>query len=207
MNKKTYTFEAVIKKVPDINGAYVEIPLDVKAEFGKGRVPVHATFDGEPYDGSLVKMGTASHILGIRRDIRERIKKQPGQAVLVTLAERVPEEKRLESVDVYIEGFPPGRQEILREIRRVIREAAPDAQERTSWQMPTYWQKENLVHFSSHKDHVGFHPSPEALVAFADRLEPYKKSKGTVQFPYDAPIPYGLIGEITRWRVEKVLEK
>lgn len=85
---KTYKFEAVIKKVPDIDGAYVEIPFDVKAEFNKGRVPVHATFDGEPYDGSLVRMKTVNHIIGIRKDIRKKIKKQPGDRVLVTLVER-----------------------------------------------------------------------------------------------------------------------
>lgn len=88
MNEKTYSFDAVIQKVPDIDGAYVEIPFDVKAEFGKGRVPVHATFDGEPYDGSVVRMGTPGHILGLRKDIRAKIGKQPGDRVNVTLKER-----------------------------------------------------------------------------------------------------------------------
>ncbi len=82
-------FDAEIKKVPDMDGAYVEIPFDVKAVFGKGRVSVHATFDGEPYDGSLVRMGTPCHILGIRKDIRAKIGKQPGDTVHVTLTERV----------------------------------------------------------------------------------------------------------------------
>ncbi|HWQ72910.1 MAG TPA: DUF1905 domain-containing protein [Desulfitobacteriaceae bacterium] len=85
---KEYTFDAVIQKVPDIDGAYVEIPFDVKEEFGKGRVPVHATFDGEPYDGSVVRMGTTCHIIGIRKDIRAKIGKQPGDTVKVTLQER-----------------------------------------------------------------------------------------------------------------------
>lgn len=58
MNETIYRFEAVLQKVPDLNGAYVEFPYDVRAEFGKGRVKVHATFDGQPYDGSLVRMGT-----------------------------------------------------------------------------------------------------------------------------------------------------
>lgn len=85
---KVYEFEAVVKKVEDIDGAYIEIPFDVKAEFGKGRVPVTATFDGEPYEGSLVKMGTPCHIIGIRKDIRAKIGKQPGDVVRVTLEER-----------------------------------------------------------------------------------------------------------------------
>lgn len=91
MNPKVYAFEAVIVKVPDMDGAYVEIPFDVKAEYGKGRVLVHATFDGEPYNGQMVRMGTACHIIGIRKDIRAKIGKQPGDMVAVTVVERVKE--------------------------------------------------------------------------------------------------------------------
>lgn len=87
MNQK-YEFDAEIRKVPDQDGAYVEIPFDVKQEFGKGRVLVHALFDGEAYDGQLVRMGTPCHILGIRKDIRAKIRKQPGDIVHVTLWER-----------------------------------------------------------------------------------------------------------------------
>ncbi|NCB04307.1 MAG: DUF1905 domain-containing protein [Clostridia bacterium] len=88
MNPKCYEFDAVIQKVPDLDGAYIEFPYDVRAEFGRGRVKVHATFDGAPYDGSLVRMGTEAHILGIRKDIRAKIGKQPGERVHVTVAER-----------------------------------------------------------------------------------------------------------------------
>ncbi len=86
---KIYKFEAEIKKVPDIDGAYIEIPFDVKAEFGKGKVPVNATFNGEPYEGSLVKMKTPFHILGIRKEIRAKLGKQPGDLIEVTLEERI----------------------------------------------------------------------------------------------------------------------
>ncbi len=91
---KIYEFEAEIKKVPDIDGAYVEIPFDVKAEFGKGRVKVYATFDGEHYDGSIVNMGVKNddggicYIIGLRKDIRAKICKQPGDCVKVTVTER-----------------------------------------------------------------------------------------------------------------------
>ncbi|WP_295583078.1 DUF1905 domain-containing protein [uncultured Oscillibacter sp.] len=88
MSPGIHAFSAVIRKVPQIDGAYVEIPFDVRAVFGKGRVKVRATFDGVPYDGSLVRMGTPGHILGIRKDIRAKIGKQPGDAVRVTLRER-----------------------------------------------------------------------------------------------------------------------
>ena len=80
--------------MPDIDGAYVAVPFDIKAKFGKGRLSVHATFDGEPYDGSIVNMGvknpdgTICYILGIRKDIRAKIKKQPGDIVKVTIEER-----------------------------------------------------------------------------------------------------------------------
>lgn len=72
MASKVYEFDALIKKVPDIDGAYIEFPYDVKQEFGKGRVKVHASFDGVPYDGSLVRMKTECHIIGIRKDIRKK---------------------------------------------------------------------------------------------------------------------------------------
>ena len=88
MNEKKYEFEAVIRKVDGIDGAYVEIPFDVRAEFGKGRVKVRALFDGVPYDGSLVRMGTPGHIIGLRKDIRAAIGKQPGDTVRVVITER-----------------------------------------------------------------------------------------------------------------------
>lgn len=95
MNPKIYEFEATIRKVPDIDGAYVEFPNDVKAEFGKGRVQVHATFDDEHYDGSIVNMGiknadgSVGYIIGLRKDIRRKIGKQPGDSVKVTIKERI----------------------------------------------------------------------------------------------------------------------
>ena len=86
-----FEFHAVIQKMPDMDAAYIEIPFDVKKVFWKGRVPVHATFDGEPYDGQIVKMGTPCHIIGIRKDIRSKIGKQAGDSVRVTLQERTSE--------------------------------------------------------------------------------------------------------------------
>lgn len=95
MNPKIYEFEAVIRKVPDMDGAYVEFPYDVRAEFGKGRVKVHATLDGEHYDGSIVNMGVKNadgsvcYIIGLRKDIRGKIGKQPGDTVKVIIKERI----------------------------------------------------------------------------------------------------------------------
>jgi hypothetical protein len=94
MNHKTYRFEAEIKKVPGMDGAYIEFPHDIKTEFGRGRVAVHAEFDGAPYDGSIVNMGVTRddgsicYIIGIRKDIRAKIGKQSGDTVAVTIQER-----------------------------------------------------------------------------------------------------------------------
>ena len=94
MNPKTYEFEASIKKVDGIDGAYVAFPYDIKKEFGKGRVKVHVTFDGEPYDGSIVNMGVKNdngsvcYIIGLLKDIRARIGKRAGDTVRVTVRER-----------------------------------------------------------------------------------------------------------------------
>ena len=94
MEEKTYEFEAVIQKVSDQDGAYIAVPFDIKSKFGKGRLSVHASFDGESYNGSIVNMGVKNpdgsicYILGIRKDIRAKIGKQPGDTVKVTFRER-----------------------------------------------------------------------------------------------------------------------
>ena len=94
MNEKTYRFSAKIEKVEGIDGAYIAFPHDLKKEFGKGKVKVHATFDGSPYDGSLVNMGVKNpdgsicYILGLRKDIRKKIGKQPGEIIEITIKER-----------------------------------------------------------------------------------------------------------------------
>lgn len=88
MNPNIYEFDAAIRKVDGIDGAYIEFPYDVKEEFGKGRVKVKAAFDGELYLGSLVRMKTPGHIIGLRKDIRAKINKQAGDVVHVVIQER-----------------------------------------------------------------------------------------------------------------------
>ncbi len=94
MNEKIYEFESLIYSAGDTGGAYVLFSYDIRKEFGRGRVKVHATFDGEPYDGSIVNMGVKNedgsicYILGLRKDIRAKIGKQPGDQVRVTVTER-----------------------------------------------------------------------------------------------------------------------
>ena len=83
-----HEFDAVILQSGDIDAAYVEIPVDIRTVYGVGRLAVHATFDGVPYDGQAVRMGTPGHIIGLRKDIRARIGKQAGDSVHVTIQER-----------------------------------------------------------------------------------------------------------------------
>ena len=83
-----FEFNAVILQNEDMDAAYVEVPFDIKTLFGKGRLLVHATFDGEPYDGQIVRMGTLCHIIGVRKDIRKKIGKTFGDTVHVTFVER-----------------------------------------------------------------------------------------------------------------------
>ncbi|MEY8508553.1 DUF1905 domain-containing protein [Lachnospiraceae bacterium 42-17] len=91
MYKKTYEFHAVIEPVPDKGGAYVRFPYDIKKEFGKGRIKAQITFDSELYLGSIVNMGVKNedgsvcYIIGIRKEIRNKIGKQPGNTVFVTV--------------------------------------------------------------------------------------------------------------------------
>ena len=87
-NDALYEFDANILQNEDMDAAYVEVPFDIKALFGKGRLAVHATFDGVPYDGQIVKMGTPCFIIGVRKDIRKQIGKSFGDSVHVTFCER-----------------------------------------------------------------------------------------------------------------------
>jgi len=205
--KNKFEFDAIIKKNPDMDAAYVEIPFDVKEEFGKSRVPVHATFDGESYDGQLVKMGTPCHILGIRKDIRAKIGKQAGDIVHLTLEEREPSKPEYSTVDEYIACYNGEIRLRMEKLRTLILDCSPQISEKISWGMATFTLNGNLVHFAGAKKHLGFHPASGAVSAFAGRLGEYKYSKGTIQFPYDKPMPYDLIREIVLFRVKEQTEK
>ena len=111
------------------------------------------------------------------------------------------------TIDEYITGFPPDVQEILQQVRLTIRQAAPEAQETISYQMPTFTLHGNLVHFAAFKHHIGFYPVPSGIEAFQDELLPYVGGKGSVRFPLDEPIPYDLISRIVTFRVKENLEK
>lgn len=106
------------------------------------------------------------------------------------------------TIDAYIADQPENVQILLNQVRNTIREALPDAQERISWQMPTYWKKHNIIHFAAFKNHIGLYPGDQGVLNFSDRLKDYKTSKGAIQFSYNKPIPLDLIAEIAQWCYE-----
>lgn len=108
-----------------------------------------------------------------------------------------------DSIDAYIAAQPEAVQPLLKQIRETIHAAAPEAAEKLSWQMPTFWQGENLVHFAAFQKHIGLYPGGEATTVFAERLKDYKTSKGAIQLPLNQPIDYTLITDIVHWRVER----
>lgn len=110
------------------------------------------------------------------------------------------------SIDEYIAAFQPGVRRTLEEVRKTIREAAPDAGEAIRYRMPTFILNGNLVHFAAYARHLGFYPTPSAIERFARELSAWKGAKGSVQFPLDEPMPLALIGRIVRFRVKEQLE-
>ena len=110
------------------------------------------------------------------------------------------------SIDEYIATFPEEIQKILKELRATIKVHAPDAEEKFSYGMPTFFLNGNLVHFAAFKTHIGFYPTPSGIEAFKDELSIYKGAKGSVQFPIDKPLPLKLIGKIVKFRVTENLK-
>ena len=111
------------------------------------------------------------------------------------------------AIEEYINKAEKDQQPKLKEIYQVIKETVPpETKEKISYQMPTFYLKENLVHFGAMKKHIGFYPTPSAMEAFEKQLKDYKTSKGAVQFPYDQDLPIDLIKEMVRFRLQEVME-
>jgi uncharacterized protein YdhG (YjbR/CyaY superfamily) len=111
------------------------------------------------------------------------------------------------TIDEYIRAFPSEVQKKLSELRATIRRSAPDATEKISYRMPTFFQGKNLVHFAAYEHHIGFYPTPSGITAFADELSGYVTSKGAIQFPIDEPLPLELVTRIIELRVGEVEAK
>lgn len=112
------------------------------------------------------------------------------------------------TIDEYIESFPEDVQAILDGMRRAIHEAVPEAEEAISYQMPTFrFNGKNLVHFAAFKHHIGFYPIPSGIDAFRDELSSYKQGRGSIQFPFNRPIPHDLVKRIAKFRMKEILRK
>lgn len=107
------------------------------------------------------------------------------------------------SIDEYIASFPENTQKKLQEMRKLIHQEAPDATEKISYQMPTFFLKKNLVHFAAYAKHIGFYPTPSGITTFQKALTKYKYAKGSVQFPIDELLPRELIKKIVQFRVKE----
>ncbi len=107
----------------------------------------------------------------------------------------------VQSIDAYIATFPQDIQALLETLRAAIRAAAPNAEERISYQMPTFFLNGNVVHFAAHPNHIGFYPTPSGIDAFKQELAIYKGAKGSVQFPINQPLPLELVSRIVQYRV------
>ena len=106
---------------------------------------------------------------------------------------------RIETIEQYIDEQDGTARLYLTEVRQILRDALPEAQEKISWSMPTYWKGRNIIHFAASKKHLGLYPGGEATEVFADRLAGYDVSKGTIRLPYNKPLPKALIAEIAAW--------
>jgi uncharacterized protein YdhG (YjbR/CyaY superfamily) len=106
------------------------------------------------------------------------------------------------TIDEYVKMSPADIQKILQQLRQTIHEAAPDAEEVISYQMPAFRQNGILVYFAAFKDHISFFPTRSGIEAFKKELAPYVKGKGTAQFPLDQPIPLDPVKLVVRFRVE-----
>ncbi|MBL7800676.1 MAG: DUF1801 domain-containing protein [Chitinophagales bacterium] len=115
--------------------------------------------------------------------------------------------KSTNAIDEYILKFPSETQELLSEIRHIIQNAAPDAEEIISYGMPAYKQNNVLVYFAGNKNHIGFYPTASGIENFKEHFTDYKWSKGAVQFPLDQPLPEKLIKAIVKFRINEVQRK
>jgi uncharacterized protein YdhG (YjbR/CyaY superfamily) len=110
------------------------------------------------------------------------------------------------TIDAYIAGFPKETQAVLTKMRAIIKKAAPGAEEKISYGIPTFFLHGNLVHFGGFKNHVGFYPTPSGIETFKKELAAYKGAKGSVQFPLDKPLPVELIKRMVQFRINKMKE-
>lgn len=114
---------------------------------------------------------------------------------------------KMNKLEKYINACPKEMQVRLNHILKVVRKAAPNAEEGLKYGKPALFYKRIIVVFSEFKNHIGFYPTPEVVEKFSEELKDYKTSKGAVQFPHDKPLPLKLIEKMTKYRVELYKEE
>jgi uncharacterized protein YdhG (YjbR/CyaY superfamily) len=114
---------------------------------------------------------------------------------------------KFKTVDEYFSTLTANKKDILQEVRKTIKDAAPQAKELISYNMPAFKLNGVLVYYAAQKDHIGFYPTSSPIEAFKNELAPYKWSKGAIQFPIDKPMPLDLISKIVKFRVQADMEK
>ncbi len=161
----------------DMDAAYVEAPHDIKGFFG-------GIVEGvlQERDGGKASMWKCPGC--------GRVFKKKGQGHYCG--------EKPKTVDEYILSQDADKQEDLRYIRQVLQRALPEAEERISWSMPTYWKEHNILHFAASKKHIGLYPGPEAVIHFAEELQGYKTDKGTIRIPY-GKVDAALVEKIAKW--------
>ena len=117
------------------------------------------------------------------------------------------EKNQIKDIDSYIAACPAEIQKTLQVLRKTIQISAPEATEKMSYAMPTFFYNGNLVHFAAYKNHIGFYPAPSGIEAFKKDLAKYKTSKGAIQFPIEEKLPFDLIEKIVKFRVIENKEK
>ena len=176
--------------------------------------------------------GSVCYIIGVLKRIRNELQKNDGDTIHVVIRQRdsakAEESARKwkcpkcgrefsrqnqdhycvkpQNIDDYIAAQAAEIQPVLNELRDILRKALPEAQERISWSMPTYWKGKNIIHFAAAKKHIGLYPGDQAAVVFKDELAGFDVSKGTIRIPYNKPLPAQLITKIARWCFEEYAE-
>jgi uncharacterized protein YdhG (YjbR/CyaY superfamily) len=117
------------------------------------------------------------------------------------------ESNKAKTIDEYISNCPEEIQKKLKEMRSTIKAAAPNATEKISYQIPTFYLNGNLVHFAALKNHIGFYPTPSGVQAFIKETAKYASTKGAIQFPLDEPLPLKLVSKIVKFRVKENLKR
>jgi uncharacterized protein YdhG (YjbR/CyaY superfamily) len=117
------------------------------------------------------------------------------------------EKGKNDRIDDYIREFPATMRIKLDEMRKIIREAAPEAEERISYKMPAYYQNGYVAYFGGHEKHVGFYPTGSGIEAFKNEISAFKSSKGAVQFPLDQPLPKELVIRMVKFKIKENMER